>query len=1422
VVEPTAGSPSSEPFAVGRHCLSREDIDALEKALVEAFDRQGLEQLARYALGVELDTFVPATHDTRPEIAHALVKRARKDSRVGVQRLFDVACAENPNNPRLKSLQMQWAGAELVDSAPECPYPGMEPFKEKDAFKFYGRRAEINDALGQLTVYPFLSVIGPSGSGKSSLVFAGIVPALRSDARFGGARLRDFVVRPGARPLEQLAAVTACAGSTAEGIEAHIGALTKSSEVLLVVDQFEEVYVAEDLQQALRFQELLTKIAGLPCLYIILTARADFFDNIMNSPIWDEFRKNRLEIDTLRGDDLRDAIVEPAKSVGVTIDNDLVVKLLHDAADQPGALPFLQAALASIWGNAVDFHIPLDAYVQLSADDPERTGLQVAMEQRANVCYNSLTRQEQAVVEVIFLRLVQFGQGRADTRRQQLEQELCPSAELQPLFDSALTKLIEHRLLTTDSESGDTQRRIDIAHEALLTGWSTLETWIAKGRAAEKIRRRLAEKADDWQQLGGKKGGLLDELELLEAEKWMQGANAQGIKPDQKIVDLIAVSRREVRRQRRRERLLLAGSLVVSIVMFAALLLILNQQSQLQDRSRQLAAQLAQSRSRELAAVATNMLETGDTRQALLLSLVAMYGITKTSQAEEVLRVAVDAWRGVGTLKAHSQPVSYIYFSRDNRYLVTTGNDRTARVWLMPDQKLLGTFDGHEDMLLGAWISQDSKHVITASRDNGLVRIWRLADGQLERELRHEDKVRSIAMHPDGRWFAIRTGPHIELWDITTGAPVHHSPYSVPSGAQLRSLDWTVDGKQMLIGADDNRAHIIDIETGMHGDLALEDGSGHQLAVNSVQQSPDKRYIASMSGDLLVLWQWDEEAKKFNYIELPDSRNSDGFRSPVQFRSDSRYLAAGSANGKVRIWDTQNLATQPIQLSGHTQEITGLKFSDDGRTLASASRDGTVLLWNMVTQAPVEIVNTQQSNAFSLAFDRTGDILATADDFGGVNFWRVRLGGNIGSYYPVGVPVQALTSAGNTVYMAGEDGLLEEWDTASATAITMDLGGARLAAIADLGDGRIAVGDENGQIHVLGPAPSQRMSWEADSSSVLALISLPGGRLASIAGETAVKIWDAKTGALIEAYGGHTKSVRALARNGVSNTVWSAGADGVVLEQGPGITVTRVLTAGPPLLSLAVSAKGRYVAAGSSTSRVFIWDLASGALWVQRTTKPIRSMLFADNQLITGDETGQLQFWDPSARTVATLQGHPERRTIRSLALAAGGRLLGSIGDDGQLKLWPVSDRDLRLLACERAGPWLTDQEWQDLLSFPVDTDVCSELVTFDGDALPKLEQVTTTGGSKVSGLPLIYMFESISGTIVSAGEPVMLRWNTQNAPGGVYISINEGEPQAVGSPDQRTYSFAEDSHVKLIARNDMGEQTMDILVDVRESVPTE
>lgn len=432
-----------------------------------------------------------------------------------------------------------------VPPPPPCPYPGMAPFTEADSDRFYGRETEVQELVARLCLHPLLAVIGRSGSGKSSLVFAGLIPALRASRRFGPGEWIVRAMRPGATPM---AALQAAIGDVAD-LTTLRRTDAQADHLLLIVDQFEEVFTQRSPEADL-FQTMLARLVDAPGCCLVLTVRADFFADLLICPLWNRIKDHRFELLPLDAAGLRQAIVRPAEDVRVYVEAALVERLIADAAGEPGVLPFVQETLALLWERLERRLLPLRAYEALvlpskAYEGAPRTGLQVAMARHADAALAALPDAQQAIARRIFLRLVQFGEGRADTRRQQPVEALRNKEDDERLFEATLQHLTGERLLTLGGEKGHA-RTADLAHEALIAGWPTLQGWLKERRDAELVRRRLEAKAAEWERLGRGAGGLLDEVELLEAQRWLTSLDAADLGDSEALSAFVQASQEAV------------------------------------------------------------------------------------------------------------------------------------------------------------------------------------------------------------------------------------------------------------------------------------------------------------------------------------------------------------------------------------------------------------------------------------------------------------------------------------------------------------------------------------------------------------------------------------------------------------------------------------------------------------------------------------------------------------------------------------------------------------------------------------------------------------------------------------------------------------------------------------------------------------
>ena len=378
-------------------------------------------------------------------------------------------------------------------------------------------------------------------------------------------------MRPGDQPFERLRAQL---GGEPGRPDATFPALLTTDlpvqRLLLVVDQFEELFtqVQERAEQD-RFIAALNALRSDARCMLIVTMRADFYGDLMNSNLWPVDRSQVLEVAPLRGEALRRAIDRPAEDVGVYLEGDLTERLIADAADEPGSLPMLQEALVLLWGRRNRRLLTRASYEAMGRDG--RSGLAVAMASKADATLAELTPEQRRIAGRIALRLVQFGEGRPDTRRQQSLAELRAVSDDPHVFDQTLCRLADNRLITLSGKPEDVGKnggvKVDIAHDGLITGWPTLQQWLTERRGAELERRWLEAMTGEWVRLGRGDGGLLDAVELPEAERWLSSPAAEDIGYSEALSELVRVSRRRAhRRVRNIITGLIAGFVLVTVL----------------------------------------------------------------------------------------------------------------------------------------------------------------------------------------------------------------------------------------------------------------------------------------------------------------------------------------------------------------------------------------------------------------------------------------------------------------------------------------------------------------------------------------------------------------------------------------------------------------------------------------------------------------------------------------------------------------------------------------------------------------------------------------------------------------------------------------------------------------------------------------
>ncbi|HSZ30643.1 MAG TPA: hypothetical protein VK784_12925, partial [Pseudonocardiaceae bacterium] len=844
---------------------------------------------------------------------------------------------------------------------------GLTTFQPEDADRFFGREELVDEVVNFLTERRFMSVFGPSGSGKSSLLRAGVIPAVSQRSADNGHLWPTVLFTPGERPLDECAthlarllgipAGSVLADLTDDPRYLHL-AIRQSLvdqpdevDLLLVVDQFEEVFtLCQDTGQRSQFiAALLAAAFALTSrVRVVLGIRADFYSRCAEHPdLVEALRDGQILVWPMQAEQLRAAITRPAVRASLMVETALVSTIVSEMVGRPGALPLMSHALVETWRRRRGCTLTL-------ADYEATGGVEGALTQTAERAYTSLNAEERHAAREVFLRLTALGEGTEDTRRRILTTEL---DHQDPVTTVVLETLARARLLTLGENT------IEIAHETLIRSWPRLRGWLTDNRDDLRIHRQLTEATQTWEGLSRDPGALYRGLQLATAREWCTRRRTRLTSGEQQFLDAsIAAQTCEYHtRQRRARRLwILTVSLAIVACLSAATSVIAVYQRQDAATQRTLAL------SRELAAKA-NAVAVAQPGASIRLAIAAFLQAPTTEARSALLTAQGQPF--IARLAGHTGAINAVAFSPDGRVLATAGNDGATTLWDVAIYQETATLT------------------------------------------RHTGPIHGIAFSPDGRTLATAGDDGTMLWNVTTHQEIttltnHTGP--------IHGIAFSPDGHTLATAGNDGTATLWDVPS--HQETTTL--TGHTGAIHGIAFSPDGHTLATTSGDINL---WDTTSRR----EITTLIGHLGTILAVAFSADGHTFATASEDHTVAMWDLNGRTLTSYPLSAHPH----MAFSPDGRTLATAGDGGTVL-WDVATHQEITTLTNHTGAMNAVAFSPDGHTLATGSYDGTTTLWDVATHQETATLTRHTGPIHgiAFSPDGHTLATAGNDGSVRLWD----------------------------------------------------------------------------------------------------------------------------------------------------------------------------------------------------------------------------------------------------------------------------------------------------------------------------------------------------------------------------------------------------------
>jgi WD40 repeat protein/class 3 adenylate cyclase/energy-coupling factor transporter ATP-binding protein EcfA2 len=1214
----------------------------------DEIDDVPVESIVRRSGGVPAEVHELLDAWVREEAARRLEAAAEWLAAGQKQRAAQLEFANTAIERRLRRI---YSPADVAHrSRDESPYKGLAPFGEDDAEWFFGRERLVGELAARTVATGLLAVVGPSGSGKSSLVRAGLLPSLAAGLLPGSRGWRPVTIRPGAHPKHELPSE----------------ALTHADpehRLVLAVDQFEEVFtLCEDSSERDAFIDALVDVAASPeRAVVILTIRGDFLDHVAEHHALAELvSANAVLVGPMAPDEYRRAVVQPAHRCGVRIESALAAALVDEAVGQPGALPLLSTALVELWGQVSGGWLRIDAY-------RETGGLRGAVARLAEASYQELDEPEQRAARRVFMRLAGSGEGDTVTRRRVSMSEFDTGRDTDA--GAVLDRFVADRLLTRTDET------VEVAHEALLREWPRLREWLAEDAQGRRLHHHLTEAAAQWRDNGRRSGDLYRAERLSAAAEWSSGRTAELNRLEHEFLNASQVANtRAVRRLR------------IGVAVLAALLL-LSMAAGVIALSQRRTAQHAAAAARQQAQIAIGQrvgvqaASEPDMSLSLLLAVQAAAVAPSSATSSDLAQALVRSRSAVTVFHAGDRLLG-VAVSPDGKLMAASGSN--GGVWIYD------TRTGHQ---LGAPIEPAQTGIsgpsIAFSPDNRTLAIFGGGQGRALLNLvdarTHRrgaaiapsgiNSFRSVAFSPD-RQLLVAVGDlkpgygdktarqQLMEWHLPDMRPVR-------TPRPIRERDTTV-----MFAPGGSLITVSDNDVGIWRARPVRQVTTYSRPAGDTALSPDGNTLAIMSHNQITLLDLRTGRQHPGPVPQPGAPTVDG----AQYTADGTSLVGISGRDEVTEID---LRTGKLTTVGRGRQFISVAVAADGSGVYTAGLDQTAVRWGLdggrfarsLTYSP------PTGTATDLVVS-SRDVAATVDPYdSSAQLWNLRTRTPIGSpmAQPGGVGWSAFSPDGRTLAMTSADtGQTLLWDVATHR-ITRRLTPPHphpTDALAYSPNGRLVAAGTLTPINRITFKAGYVTVWNVTSGKVIDEFHQPGDqgvstvvfspdsrRVVSVGGAGTVALWDVARHSLIRSW----KTTDDFTLEAAFDPDGSAISTGGV---GGGLTSFWNPSTGRPLPPPLPGSNWVYPAG--------YYDRGAG-------------LVVARHNHDCGCDA-QAELWDvPSRGLIATL---PVGGGFPGVVVTPNGREVVTTSTTGHLTIWPLTVHRWMADACLIANRTLTLREW--------------------------------------------------------------------------------------------------------------------------------